>query len=214
GQDCELCWTIPDLGGQPVASIGVAIASQKRASGTLYLDWLTWSGAPQVRLGRPAAGGKMWSKAWVNAVSEYGHRYPEAYRLMQNHGTGMLIQGTRDWQDYTVSAEITPHMAQSTGLAARVQGLERYYALLVTAGGKAQLIKALDGQSVLAETDFAFTWGEAIRFKLRVKGPHITASLNGRDLFEFSDTARPLLDGAVALVIEEGRMACEEVSIE
>ena len=122
GADRELAWVVPDLGGQPAAEIGLAISSEKRANGTIYLDWLTWAGAPEVRLGRPAQGGKMWSKAWVDAVDEYGHRYPEAYRLMQNHGTGMLIHGTRDWQDYTVSAAITPHMVKSTGLAARVQG--------------------------------------------------------------------------------------------
>lgn len=213
GQDCELTWTIPDLDGQPVAEIGVAITSEQRTSGTLYLDWLTWSGAPRTRLGRPAEGGRMWTKAWVNAVSEHGTRYPEAYRLMQNQGTGMLIQGARDWQDYSVRAEITPHMVKSTGLAARVQGLKRYYALLVGADQKARLVKALDGLTTLAETDFTFAWGEKIRFELRVQGSQITALLNDQVLFKVEDTSRPLLEGAVALVVEEGRTACEEVTI-
>ena len=213
GQETELAWTIPDLGGQPVAEIGLAITSQQRASGTLYLDWLTWNGTPNVRLGRPAEGGKMWAKAWVNAVSAYGPYYPEAYRLMQNHGTGMLIQGTRDWQDYTVRAEIMPHMLKSTGLAARVQGLERYYALLVTAEQKAMLVKSLDGRAILAEADFSFAWDDKIRFELRVQGSQITGVLNDQTLFSVTDTDRPLLEGAVGLVIEEGRMECEEVVI-
>jgi hypothetical protein len=132
---------------------------------------------------------------------------------MQNHGTGLLIQGTRQWQDYTVSAEITPHMVTSTGLAARVQGLERYYALLVTADRKTRLVKKLDGQSILAETGFNFEWDQTIRFELSVKGSRITASLDGQVVFTFQDSDRPLLDGAVALVVEEGRIACEEVSI-
>lgn len=213
GQECELAWTIPDMGGQPVAEIGLAVNSLQRASGTLLLDWLTWSGAPSTRLGRPAEGGKMWWKAWVNAVSEYGHRYPEPFRLMQNHGNGMLIQGTRDWQDYAVTAEITPHMVKSTGLAARVQGLERYYALLVTADQKALLVKALDGRTVLAEAGFPFAWDDKIRFELRVRGNQITALLNDRVLFTVEDTDQPLLEGAVALVVEEGRMACDEVVV-
>jgi len=41
----------------------------------------------------------------------------------------MAIQGTREWQDYQVQATFTPHLARSFGLAARVQGLKRYYAL-------------------------------------------------------------------------------------
>jgi ADP-ribosylglycohydrolase len=213
GQDCELVWTIPDLGGQPVAEIGLAIASQQRTNGTLYLDWLTWAGVPLVRLGKPAEGGKMWSKAWVNAVNVYGYYYPEAYRLMQNHGTGMLIQGTRDWQDYTVRAAIVPHMLKSTGLAARVQGLERYYALLVTADQKAQLVKALDGRTILAEADFPFAWDDKIAFELQVHGSQIIGLLNEQVLFRVEDTDRPFLEGAVGLVIEEGRMDCEEVVI-
>lgn len=213
GQDCEMAWQIPDLGGQPTAEIGLAIASQERASGILYLDWLHWNGAPRARLMRPADGGKMWAQAWVNAVSEYGYYYPEAYRLMQNHGIGMLIQGTRDWQDYSVSAEIVPHMVKSAGLAARVQGLERYYALLVTQDRKAQLVKALDGRKVLAEAGFPFEWDETIRFELRVCGNQITSLLNNQILFTATDTDRPLLEGAVGFVIEEGRMACEEVVI-
>jgi ADP-ribosylglycohydrolase len=213
GQDCELVWTIPDLDGQPVAEIGLAIASEKRASGTLYLDWLTWAGSPRMRLHRPAEGGKMWSKAWVNAVSEHGYRNAEAYRLMQNHGTGMLIQGTRDWQDYSVRAEIVPHMVTSTGLAARVQGLKRYYALVVTHDKKARLVKALDGLTTLGEIDFDFEWDEKISFELRVHGRKITGLLNDQVVFSVDDTTRPLLDGAVALVVEEGRTACEEVII-
>lgn len=206
-------WTIPDLGGQPVAEIGIYLTSQKRASGTIYLDWLTWTGEPNVRLGRPVEGGTLWRKAWVNSADEYGWRYPEAYRVMQNHGTGMIIQGTRDWQNYTVSAEITPHLVSACGLAARVQGLERYYALLVTAGGKAQLVKVLDGQKVLAETDFTFEWDDRILFELAVDGSAIRASLNHKSLFEVNDDENPLASGAVALVVKEGRMSCEEVSV-
>jgi len=213
GQDAELAWTIPDLDGQPVAEIGLAIASEKRASGVIYVDWLTWDGTPDVRLGRPAEGGTMWRKAWVNAVDEYGFRYPEPYRLMQNHGTGMILQGTREWKDYTVSAEITPHLVKSTGLAARVQGLERYYALLVTENKKAQLVKALDGKKVLAETDFNFEWDDTLHFELAVSGAKVTARLNGQALFEYTDSDRPLLEGAVALVVEEGRTACEVVTV-
>ncbi len=214
GEATELEWTVPDLGGQPIAEIGLAISSEKRANGTLYLDWLTWDGEPKVRLGRPVEVGTMWRKAWVNAADEYGWRYPEAYRLMQNHGTGMIIQGTREWKDYTVSAEIIPHLVTSAGLAARVQGLERYYALVITAQGKAQLVKALDGKHVLAETSFTFDWDDRILFELTVAGAKLRASLNHQLLFEIEDPDCPLLEGAVALVVEEGRMACEEVSVQ
>jgi ADP-ribosylglycohydrolase len=214
GADKEISWTIKDLGGQPVAEIGIAISSEKRASGTLYLDWLTWDGNPKLRLGRPVEGGTLWRKAWVNGVDEYGWRYPEAYRLIQNEGTGLLIHGTREWTDYSVTAEIIPHMAKATGLAARVQGMERYYALEITADRKAQLIKCLDGKSILAETDFLFEWDDKIEFAITVAGARIRASLNHKPVFEVEDINNPLLEGAMALVVEEGRIACEEVIIQ
>ena len=83
----------------------------------------------------------------------------------------------------------------------------------MTADQKAQLVKVLDGRVVLAETGFSFAWDESLNFELQVQGTQITARLNGQVLFAVEDDDRPLLQGAVALVIEEGRMACEEVRI-
>lgn len=214
GGSRQLEWVIPDLGGQPVAEIGLAISSEQRASGVIYLDWLTWEGEPKVRLGRPVEASSMWRKAWVNAADEYGWRYPEAYRLMQNHGTGMIIQGTRDWKNYTISAELIPHLVTACGVAARVQGLERFYSLQITAGGKAQLVKALDGKKVLAERDFSFAWDDHVLFELSVDGACIKGSLNRQPFFEVIDSEEPLMEGAAALLVEEGRVACEEVSIQ
>ena len=58
----------------------------------------------------------MWRRAWVDGVDQYGHWWPEAYRLVQNRGTGLLIQGAREWANYRVSAAITPHLAAACGI--------------------------------------------------------------------------------------------------
>ena len=60
---------------------------------------------------------------------------------MQNRGTGLLIQGAREWRDYTVTADVTPHLAEAVGLAARVQGLRRYYALELAGRDTARLVR-------------------------------------------------------------------------
>ena len=72
-----------------------------------------------------------WLRAWVNAVDHAGTRWASAFHLSQNHGTGLLIQGSRDWRNYTVQSAIMSDPAKSFGIAARVQGLSRYYALLL-----------------------------------------------------------------------------------
>ena len=126
----------------------------------------------------------MWRRAWVNAADYFGGAVFEPYRVVQDEGVGLVIQGTREWTDYRVSADVTPHMATSAGIAARVQGMRRYYALLLcrdAASGSTtlRLVKVLDGTTVLAETDFAWTFGETYDLALEVVGATIRAYVDG-----------------------------------
>lgn len=215
----EFSWTLAGTGGAPVAEIGVELKSDARAGGTVYLDYLTWDGTPNVTLTRPADGGTMWRRAWVNGVDDFSGWAFEPYRLIHNEGVGLLIQGTREWTDYRVGADVTPHMVKSAGIAARVQGMRRYYALLLArddAGGltKLRLVKALDGTTVLAEADFAWAFGEMVDLRLDVVGTTICGYVGEKLVFEVEDTDRPLTGGAVALVCEEGRTATYVVKVE
>jgi hypothetical protein len=213
----EFVWQVPDTGGDPVAEIGVEIAPAGAVGGvdgTVYLDYLTWDGTPSLTLTRPAHGGEMWRRAWVNGIDwEFSSR-AEPYRLVQNEGTGLLIQGSREWTDYRVSADVTPHMVKSSGVAARVQGMHRYYALLLCDDGRARLVKALDGSTVLAEVDFYWALDETYDLSLEVVGTRVRAWADGQPLFDVTDASRPLTGGAVALVCEEGRTATWVVRVE
>ncbi len=213
GADHAFEWRVGDTEGAPIAEVGVEISSERRADGSIYLDYLTWDGAPDVVLARPAAGGTMWRRAWVDGVDECNPRYPEAYRLVQNYGTGLLMQGTREWTDYRVSADVTPHMVKAAGIGARVQGMRRYYALLLCSDGKARLVKALDGDTVLAEADLPWEFGQTHDLSLEVVGTRLRAWIDGQQLFEVNDAHRPLTGGGVALVCEEGRTATEVVTV-
>jgi ADP-ribosylglycohydrolase len=212
-------WRIEDTGGAPIAQVGLELCSERRVDGAVYLDYLTWDGAPDVVLTRPADGGTMWRRAWVDGVDQYSPWWPEPYRLVQNHGTGLLMQGTREWTDYRVSADVTPHMVRSAGIAARVQGMRRYYALLLCNDGAdghptARLVKAMDGNTVLAEVDFAWEFGETHELCLEVVGTRLRAWVGAQELFELDDTDWPLTGGGVALVCEEGRTATQAVRVQ
>jgi len=130
----------------------------------------------------------------------------EPYRVIQDYGTGLLIQGTREWTDYRVSAEIRPHMVESAGIAARVQGMRRYYALL--------LVKMRDTPTTLAEAEFPWQFGGAYRLSLQVAGSRLQAAIEDRPLFDVQDAANPLTGGAVALVCEVGRMAADAIRVQ
>jgi ADP-ribosylglycohydrolase len=214
GADHEFTWRIGDTGGAPIAEIGVQLSAPRRADGSVYLDYLTWEGAPDMALPRPEVGGTMWRRAWVDGVDQFEMRRTKPYRLIQNRGTGLLIQGTREWTDYQVSAAITPHMVTSAGIGARVQGMCRYYALLLRNGGKACLVKALDGEKVLAAADFSWDLRSTYALRLQVVGTHLQGWIDDRPLFDVRDDDRPLTGGGVALICEEGSMATDAVTVQ
>jgi hypothetical protein len=173
---------------------------------------MTWDGAPDVTLTRPDHGGTMWTRAWVNGVDDFAY-WAEPYRLMHNEGTGLLMQGTREWTDYRVSADVTPHMVDAAGIGARVQGMRRYYGLLLCKGNKVRLVKALDGTTVLVEADFDWQFGETRTLRLEVTGTHLQAWIDDKKIFEINDDNRPLTGGAIALICEQGRTATRTVRV-
>jgi len=215
-------WLLPDAGGAPIAQVGVEFHSESRASGTAYLDYLTWDGAPNVVLTRPAGDvaigrhamtSRMWRRAWINGVDQFDLRWPEPYRLAQNEGRGLLIQGGPGWTDYEAMAAITLHLAKNAGIAVRAQGMRRYYALLLCNDGMARLVKALDGDTVLAEAPYSWRYGATKEFRLRVQGNRLQGFIDGQPLFDVEDTAQPLASGGVAFVIEEGRIMSDAMTV-
>jgi len=219
GSSQQLVWKVPDTGGAPICEVGFEISSEVCSDGTLYVDWLTWNGAPRITFTRPQERGVMWLHAWVNALDNEERRtladyYPEAFRLIQNRGRGMFIQGTREWTNYRVSAPLIPHLCKATGIAACVQGLRRYYALLLRRDHKIQLVKMLDSETVLAEAECLWEYGCQYDLALTVNGHHLIASLNNQTVFNINDRVQPLLSGAIALICEEGRVGCEQIAVQ
>ncbi len=215
GESVQMEWQIADTDGAPIAMIGLEIiCTDSRADGTIYLDYLTWDGTPNTVFKQPVAGGTMWQRAWVKGVDSSHDKYwPEAYRVIQNEGTGLLTLGCRDWTNYSISATIMPHMVRAFGISARVQGLQRYYALLLTNDGKARLVKALDGVKIFAETEFSWQQENEYVFQLDAQSRRLIGRINGQILFDVEDTEEPLECGGIAYVCCEGCMSSENLSI-
>ena len=157
--------------------------------GTLYLDWLHWDGAPDITCGGPITTSEMWKHAWINDVSQFQTRW-EGLRVTSSDGHGFIAQGTRDWRDYEVAATVTPLLAEAWGLAACVQGRERYYALVFDRvdGGRVRLIRRRHAETVLAERRFPWSLDNAYALGLRVDGTAIRASIDGKAVFEVQDS--------------------------
>ena len=158
----------------------------------------------------------MWRRSWVNGIDQFDFRWAEPYRLCQNSGRGLLMTGTRDWRNYRVTSTLTPHLVTATGVAVRVQGLRRYYALLLThRNGQpiAQLVKVLHDETVLAETAFEWSFGTGYELSLQVDGQRFQGAINGKPVFDLTDDEPTLSSGGIALVCEEGRVGTDAVQV-
>ncbi len=218
GAEALLTWKIEETQGEPVAEIGVEIRSDRRASGTVYLDYLTWDGAPDVTLTPPFTSGSArdlgtwgWTRAWVDAVDHVW--FGEGIRISQDRGTGLLIQGTREWTDYEACATIRPHLARRTGLAVRVQGLQRYYAALLCDDQTLRLVKVLDGETVLAEAPYPWMHDQPYAMRVRVQGDRLQAWVDDVLVLEADDADPSLEGGAIALVCDVGRIDIDGVAV-
>ena len=211
-QSATLTWDIPDTAGAPIAQIGL------RAGGSdgdfVLLDRLGWSGEPAVTLGRPAHGGDLWRRAWVDGVDQWEARWWHDYHIVQNHGTGLIMQGTEEWRDITVTAPVTISLANAAGVAVRVGGLRRYYALVLAEGGLARIVKAQDGETVLAEVPFAWETEQEYSLSLSVTGTTLTGSIDGKTIISATDdSATPLRGGGIGLLIAEGTLTSGPVTV-
>jgi hypothetical protein len=213
----RILMAIPDTEGQPIAEIGIEARSGTRSSiDILYVDW---KGEPKTVFKRPpAVSGAVkdigvWRRAWVNGVDQWESHWREAFRLCQNSGRGLLIQGTQGWRDYEVESELSITMAASAGIAIRVQGMRRYYALLISNNKRARLVKYDDREEGLGIKDLTIEEGDKITLRLRAEGTTITAWYNGTLLFQVVDAKHPLTHGAAAFVLEEGHVMSEALII-
>ena len=212
----ETEWTIPNTFSQPIAEIGIECAGE---TGALYLDYLTWAGEPNVVLTRPLGSGErwepplVWRQAWVDAMDLWEMWWPEPYRLVQNAGRGLIMQGTREWQDYEVEADITPWLIDTGEIGARVQGLKRFYCLQLVAGSKVRLLKALDGDTILAEKGFDWAIHSTYRLRVQVSGNRIRAWVDDELQFDVLDEDRPLSGGGVAYVVDQGHIGSQALTV-
>jgi ADP-ribosylglycohydrolase len=215
GEERVVTWTLPNFDGQPIAEIGIALtADGKRADGHVLVDYLRWDGAPDLVLHRPAGDGDFWRMSWVNGVSFLSKRFPPSFRISQSRDEGIIIHGTRQWTDYTVSSDIVIHLGNYGGVAVRVQGLRRYYAARVTRDGKFQIVRMRDGDvTILAETAFPLTFEQKLEVSVTAKGSSITATIDGTTLTAEDHDSQAFANGGIGLLVSEGALSTEEVRV-
>jgi ADP-ribosylglycohydrolase len=214
-EDAILDWRLPDTGGQPIQSLGVAARSQGGTQdGAIVLDWLRWGGSADVRLCRPREPSDFWRRAWVNAVDNFSTSFPQAFRISQDRGEGMIIHGGRQWRDYRVETSLKAHLAEHMGVGVRVQGLRRFYAVLLERPDKLLLVRVRDGaRSLLAEASFAWSFEKPYKFIVEADGRRISGTVDGVHLEACDDTEEALIEGGAAIIIQGGAASTDELLV-
>jgi hypothetical protein len=157
----------------------------------------------------------MWKHAWVNNASQFQTRW-EGLRVSNGEGTGFVAQGTRDWKNYRASAELTPLLGEAWGLAARVQGRERYYAVMFDKvdGGRVKLVRRNHDETILASHRFPWQYDQKYDVAVAISGNKIEAHVAGNQILAVIDTeGSTLTGGGVGLVVDTGSMATQAVHI-
>lgn len=225
GEEKSVEWTIPDaFDSQPIQSVGISLRALEEASGSftgkVVLDSLGWTGVPQTFLQKPSASehpGQFWMRAWVKGVDAL---YPwDKLSVIQNRGEGIIIQGTRDWTDYRATvAAFTVQLGRPAGVAIRVRGLNRYYALVFSGSGDdrrtVSLIKALDEKRiVLASAEFVWELDKEYEVVVQASGTRIVGMIGGTDVELTADDGQ-YAGGGVGLVVTDGAVSAGPIKIE
>ena len=220
----KLKWKIPSTEGNPITQVGFSIESDEANSGSLILNYLTFTGEPNCKFSKPNhigkhkrgvkfSNAKMWKASWVDALDKWdsGER---TFRVCKDSGRGMLITGTDLWKNYKVTSDIAIQRVKTGGLAVRVQGLNRYYGLVINASNKPQLIKVINEPKVLKEIDFDLEYYKDYKLSLKVENNKLSGYLDNRVVLEFTDSSDVLENGAMGLIVEDGTMVTDEVIVE
>lgn len=216
GDTATLSLVIPDCKGQPIGEVGVTLSSHAPfACGQLLIDSMRWDGAPKLTLRKPKGENNFWWRAWVNGVDLFSRHYPASFRISKEYEEGLIIHGTRQWTDYRVRSEITLHLGEYGGLAFRVQGMRRYYAVRVLRSGHAQLIRVRDETTcILAETVLPDVFERPLTFDITLKDRCLTATVDGKLLCAEDNAPGAFCDGGVGLLICAGALSTDAIHID
>ncbi|KAI1654414.1 ADP-ribosylglycohydrolase [Daldinia decipiens] len=221
-----LQWRVPAcLGCRPIQAVGIAIVQVKAtndSAGVIYMDHLRWDGTPALVLepGDYRDGPRTFYKqSFVNGADVF-NLSNSTFVVAQDQGEGIVSYGTRDWTNYRVIfRDFTANIGGPAGVAVRVRGLNRYYALFFHKGSanisgsknRIALIKALDDERIeLASADFDWEYDLPYNVIFKVSGDLLNARIGKTEL---SARDAQYLGGGIGMVVTDGSILTKSIKI-
>jgi len=132
-------------------------------------------------------------------------------RISQGRGEGMILQGTRDWTDYRVEADMMWHLGPAGGLVFRAHGLRRYYAARLTREGTLQLVLRRDDQeTILDEVPCDPGLETSFRLVVTAESDRLSAKIGEAEVSASDST---YAGGAMGLVVTEGAVSATRIHV-
>lgn len=175
---------------------------------TVYLDDLYFDGAPAYGIDFA----KEQEEVWGGLHREIS-QFTRLKGLLQLDGSRLTAScsdfaeaytGHYLWEDYRVSADLTPGVGEHHYLNFRVQGAIRSYGAGFCGKGQLALLKNENGYRVLQAVPFDWEAGKTYRLEVSLKGKEIALSCGGRELIRLEDGERPYLRGSIGLSVHQG----------
>ena len=218
----RLSWKVPGCGGLPIYELGIELTAAQRLDGEVILRHLDWHGPPErLVMGRadelspeltPWTTNTPWLKAFLTSARNLAPDYTTTFSISHPDDNGVLTIGTRDWDDYTVSSELTLVHQRTAGLVARARGHRRYYAG-VLCGGEARLVKRRDGTvEVLACCPYDAPHDRPLAVALTAAGDELRFAVGGRALLTARDGE--YASGGAGFLVEEGGYLARGFTVE
>lgn len=217
--ETEIRWTIPQLGGQPIIRAGFLVQGEQETSNQIVLRSLDWKGAPQAY---QLAGTLQKNitdpmpfvyRQFVSSARNFGLSLTHTLCVSHPDENGVVTIGTRDFVNYSISAQITPQPSQSCGLVIRSRGHRQYYAALLSGGNTLSImVRDASGDRALAKTAFVYSEFKSLNMTLTVQDNHLEARV-GETCLQAFDPLSLYPSGGAGFRVDNGTMMVDDFVI-
>ncbi|KAI1398158.1 ADP-ribosylation/Crystallin J1 [Hypoxylon fuscum] len=221
GDSKSVTYRVPPLDNNPIMKVGLTISRDETFrgfNGAIWLDRFGWTGTPNLILrttDRSKGGPQEFHKRSFVSNADVFDISGDVFVVAQDEGQGMVCYGTREWEDYrAVFQNFVITRGSPAGVAARVRGLNRYYALLFEAderGSRLVLTKTRDDVIINCVTR-AFKWHYNLKYTvtLEVDGDEISAQV---DNVRISAKDPEYRGGGIAMITTNGAVLVDYIQI-
>lgn len=217
----DLTWTVPEVGPNPILRVGIRVCSVRRFDGSVILAELDWCGAPEYYHQRGVLLSSIWDlhpeamRQWVSSAKNHEADFRYTHSVSHPDGTGVVTVGTRDWDDYTVSATLAFNPHERGGVVARARGHRRWYAAVLESWNTLVLVRAdHEEETVLASATFPYVEDVPVNVALTCSGSMLSVAIDGeRALFVEDDSDDALRSGGAGFVVTSGTLLADDFTV-